>query len=73
MRQPRCGSGTVRLQAACQTEPAYVLLMERSARQALGLVLPDPEQDQAVARLWARPHDACPVPPAHPRCARLGR
>jgi hypothetical protein len=34
--EPRCGSGTVRLEAACQTESAYALLMERSARHCAG-------------------------------------
>jgi streptomycin 6-kinase len=36
MRQPRCGSGTVRLQAACQAESAYARLKERSARHCAG-------------------------------------
>ena len=57
------GNGTVRLHLACQAESAYALLMERCLHgTSLGQVLPEPEQDQVVARLlgrlWAQPHGA---------------
>jgi streptomycin 6-kinase len=68
------GNGTVRLQAACQTESAYALLMERCLPGTpLGLVLPEPEQDLVVAgllaRLWAQPPGAYPFRPLAQMCA----
>ena len=68
------GQGTVRLRAACQTESAYALLMERCLPgTALGLVLPEPDQDQVVARLlarlWAQPHGGYPFRPLAQMCA----
>jgi len=59
----RDGNGTARLHAACQTEEAYALLLERCAPGTpLGQVLPEPDQDHVVAgllaRLWAPPHGA---------------
>jgi streptomycin 6-kinase len=68
------GDGTVRLQAACQTESANALLMERCLPGTpLGLALPETEQDQVVAgllvRLWARPPGAYPFRPLAQMCA----
>lgn len=68
------GKGTVRLQASCVTESAYALLVERCAPGTpLGQVLPEPEQDQVVARLlhglWAQPHAAYPFRPLSEMCA----
>ncbi len=53
------GNGTVRLHAACESESAYALLLERCMPGTpLGQVLPEPEQDLVVAgllrRLWAQ-------------------
>jgi len=55
------GNGTVRLQAACESESTYALLLERCVPGTpLGQVLPEHEQDPVVAgllhRLWAQPH-----------------
>lgn len=55
------GNGAVRVQAACQSESEYALLVERCVPGTpLGQVLPEPEQDRVVAgllhRLWAQPH-----------------
>jgi streptomycin 6-kinase len=68
------GSGTVRLHAACQTESAYALLIERCLPGTpLGQVLPEPEQDLVVAgllgRLWAQPPGAYPFRPLAQMCA----
>jgi streptomycin 6-kinase len=68
------GNGTARLQAACQTESAYALLMERCLPGTpLGLVLPEPEQDLVVAgllaRLWAQPYHGYPFRPLAQMCA----
>jgi streptomycin 6-kinase len=68
------GNGTVGLHAACQTESAYALLIERCRPgTSLGQTLPEPEQDQVVAgllaRLWARSHDAYPFRPLARMCA----
>jgi streptomycin 6-kinase len=68
------GNGTVRLQAACQTEAAYALLIERCRPGTpLGQVLPEPEQDMVVAnllgRLWAQPYHAYPFRPLAQMCA----
>lgn len=55
------GNGAVRVQAACESESEYALLVERCVPGTpLGQVLPEPEQDRVVAgllhRLWAQPH-----------------
>lgn len=55
------GTGAVRLQAACESESGYALLLERCVPGTpLGQVLPEPEQDRVVTgllrRLWAQPH-----------------
>jgi streptomycin 6-kinase len=55
------GNGAVRLHAACESESAYALLLERCVPGTpLGQVLAEPEQDLVLAgllrRLWARPH-----------------
>jgi streptomycin 6-kinase len=68
------GNGTVWLHAACQTESAYALLIERCRPgTSLGQTLPEPEQDQVVAgllaRLWARSHDAYLFRPLARMCA----
>lgn len=68
------GNGAVRLHAAHESESAYGLLMERCVPgTALGQVLPEPEQDQVVARLlrqlWAQPHDAYSFRPLADMCA----
>jgi streptomycin 6-kinase len=56
----RDGNATVRLHASQETELARALLIERCLPGTpLGLALPEPEQDQVVARLlgrlWAQP------------------
>ena len=61
----RDGNGAVRLHAACMTESAYGLLVERCMPGTpLGQVLPEPEQDQVVTellcQLWEQPHAAYP-------------
>lgn len=49
------GNGTVRLHAACQAGSAYALLLERCVPGTwLREVLPEPEQDEVVARLLLR-------------------
>jgi len=68
------GNGTVRLHAACASESAYILLMERCAPGApLGQVLSGPDQDVVVAgllrRLWAQAHLAFPFRPLAQMCA----
>lgn len=68
------GNGAVRLYAACESESAYVLLMEQCLPGTpLGRVLPEPEQDVVVAglllRLWAREHRAYPFRPLAQMCA----
>ncbi|MGH3421746.1 MAG: aminoglycoside phosphotransferase family protein, partial [Streptosporangiaceae bacterium] len=68
------GNGTVRLPAACQTESAYALLIERCLPGTpLGQVLSEPEQDLVVAgllgRLWAQPPGAYPFRPLAQMCA----
>jgi len=55
------GAGAVRLQAGCESESGYALLLERCVPGTpLGQVLPEPEQDLVVTgllrRLWAQPH-----------------
>jgi streptomycin 6-kinase len=55
------GNGAVRVQAVCESESGYALLVERCVPGTpLGQVLPEPEQDRVVAgllhRLWAQPH-----------------
>jgi streptomycin 6-kinase len=68
------GNGAVRLHAAHQSESAYALLIERCMPGTpLGQVLPEPEQDQVVARLlgqlWAQPPAAYPFRPLSEMCA----
>jgi len=68
------GNGTVRLHAACASESAYMLLMERCAPGTpLGQVLSGPDQDVVVAgllrRLWAQAHLAFPFRPLAQMCA----
>lgn len=68
------GNGAVRLHAACESESAYALLIERCVPGTpLGQVLPEPEQDQVVARLlgqlWAQPPAAGPFRPLAEMCA----
>src|SRR5215472_11155661 len=68
------GHGTVRLQAAAETELAYALLVERCLPGTpLGQALPEPAQDLVVAallrRLWATPHAAYPFRPLAQMCA----
>jgi streptomycin 6-kinase len=67
------GNGAVRLHAACDSESARGLLLERCMPgTALGEVLPEPEQDVVVAallrRLWAQPHQAYPFRPLVHMC-----
>jgi streptomycin 6-kinase len=55
------GNGAVRVQAVCENESGYALLVERCVPGTpLGQVLPEPEQDRVVAgllhRLWVQPH-----------------
>jgi streptomycin 6-kinase len=68
------GNGAVRLHAACETESAYGLLLERCLPGTpLGRLLPEPEQDAIVAgllrRLWARPRGLYPFRPLAQMCA----
>jgi streptomycin 6-kinase len=68
------GNGTARLRAACQTESAYALLIERCLPGTpLGQVLLGPEQDQVIAgllaRLWTQPHGAYPFRSLAQMCA----
>jgi streptomycin 6-kinase len=68
------GNGTVRLQAACESESGYGLLLERCLPGiALGQLLPEPEQDVVVAgllrRLWAQPYQGYPFRPLARMCA----
>ena len=68
------GNGAVRLHAVHQSESAYALLIERcTPGTPLGQVLPEPEQDQVVARLllqlWAQPPAAYPFRPLSQMCA----
>jgi streptomycin 6-kinase len=68
------GNGAVRLYAASESESAYALLIERCLPGTpLGQALPEPEQDQVVARLlrqlWAQPHAARPFRPLAQMCA----
>jgi streptomycin 6-kinase len=68
------GNGTVRLHAACESESAYILLMERCVPGTpLGQILPEAEQDVVVAgllrRLWAREHLGYPFRPLAEMCA----
>lgn len=67
------GNGAVRLHAACDSESAYALLLERCVPgTALGELLPGPEQDVVVARLlrrlWAQPHAGYPFRPLAQMC-----
>ena len=67
------GNGAVRLQAACESESAYALLVERCVPGTpLGQVLPEPEQDRVLAgllhRLWAQPHAGYPFRPLAQMC-----
>jgi streptomycin 6-kinase len=68
------GNGAVRLHAACESESAYALLIERCLPGTpLGQMLPEPEQDLVVARLlrqlWAQPHTAYQFRPLAQMCA----
>jgi len=68
------GNGAVRLHAAHHSESAYALLIERCMPgTSLGQTLPEPEQDQVVARLlhqlWAQPYAAHPFRPLSQMCA----
>jgi streptomycin 6-kinase len=68
------GNGTAWLRAACETESAYALLIERCLPgTALGQAMPEPEQDLVVAsllaRLWAQPHGTYPFRPLAQMCA----
>ena len=58
------GNRAVRLHAACQSESAYALLLERCMPGTpLGQLLPEPEQDVVVAALLrrcAQPHGPYP-------------
>jgi streptomycin 6-kinase len=68
------GNGAARLHAACASESAYGLLMERCLPGTpLGQALPEPEQDQVVAgllgQLWAQPHTGYPFRPLAQMCA----
>ena len=67
------GQGAVRLQAACESDSMYALLLERCMPGTpLGQVLPEHEQDQVVARLlrrlWAQPHAGCAFRPLTQMC-----
>jgi streptomycin 6-kinase len=67
------GNGAVRLQAACDIDSAYGLLVERCLPGTpLGQVLPEPDQDVVVAgllrRLWAPPYQAYPFRPLAEMC-----
>jgi streptomycin 6-kinase len=67
------GNGVVRLRAACESESAYALLVERCVPGTpLGRALPEPEQDRVVAgllhRLWAQPHAGYPFRPLAQMC-----
>lgn len=67
------GNGTVRVQAACESESGYALLVERCVPGTpLGQVLPEPEQDRVVAgllhRLWAQPHTGYAFRPLAEMC-----
>jgi streptomycin 6-kinase len=68
------GHGAARLYAACETESAQALLIERCLPGTpLGRALPEPEQDQVVAgplrQLWAQPHASYPFRPLTQMCA----
>jgi streptomycin 6-kinase len=68
------GNGAVRLEAACNSESSYGLLLERCLPGTpLGQVLPEPEQDVVVAgllrRLWAQPYQADAFRPLAQMCA----
>jgi streptomycin 6-kinase len=68
------GNGAVRLQAACNSESCYGLLLERCRPGTpLGQVLPEPEQDVVVAgllgRLWVQPYQADAFRPLAQMCA----
>jgi Aminoglycoside/hydroxyurea antibiotic resistance kinase len=67
------GNGAVRLHAACDSESAYGLLLERRVPgTALAEALPEPGQDVVVAglprRLWARPAGGYPFRPLAQMC-----
>jgi streptomycin 6-kinase len=68
------GNGAVRLHAALESESGYALLIERCLPGTpLGQLLPEPQQDQVVARLlrqlWAQPPTAGPFRPLAQMCA----
>jgi streptomycin 6-kinase len=67
------GHGAARLYAACETESAQALLIERCLPGTPLRALPEPEQDQVVARLlrqlWAQPHASYPFRPLTQMCA----
>jgi streptomycin 6-kinase len=68
------GHGAARLYAACETESAQALLIERCLPGTpLGRALPEPEQDQVVAgllrQLWAQPPASYPFRPLTQMCA----
>jgi streptomycin 6-kinase len=68
------GHGAARLYAACETESAQALLIERCLPGTpLGRALPEPEQDQVVTgllrQLWAQPYASYPFRPLTQMCA----
>jgi streptomycin 6-kinase len=68
------GNGAVRLQAACNSESSYGLLLERCLPGTpLGQLVSEPEQDVVVAgllrRLWAQPYQADAFRPLAQMCA----
>jgi streptomycin 6-kinase len=68
------GNVAVRLHAACESESAYALLIERCLPGTpLVQALPEPEQDLVVTRLlrqlWAQPSTAYPFRPLAQMCA----
>jgi streptomycin 6-kinase len=68
------GNGAVRVQAACDSDSSYALLLERCAPgRPLGQTVPEREQDQVVARLlrrlWVQPQAAWPFRPLEQMCA----
>ena len=68
------GNGAVRLLAACESESAYALLIERCLPGTpLGEMLPGPDQDLVVARLlrqlWAQSRTVYPFRPLAQMCA----
>ena len=67
------GNGAVRMHAACDSQSAHGLLLERCVPGTpLGQLLPEPDQDVVVAgllrRLWAQPHQIYPFRPLAEMC-----